>query len=288
MIFKIIRNFSYRINVHLANFRIFDWKAYLFVSVIGSLATFELSKFDPFKYILFIALICSYLAFSFSINNIFDKHVDSLDKVALSKNPVAGGKITEIEALTLSFLMPMVSLPASIIVFGIKYFLVYTFAYALSTMYSAPPFRLKGKPIIDLVVHGIFFGVLPFLLGALIIGSLNALSLSLGLSFFLYSIFLELRNHIEDYDFDSLANIKTTAVVIGKEKSEKIKEVVATAVMIWLVLSAVALKLYWSLAVVTLALLCCDLLGLNKDRKIDITFVLATVSLILEAIFLSF
>jgi len=288
LISKIIRDFSYRVNIHLINFRILDWKAYLFVSVIGSFATFEFSKFNALRYILFIALICSYLAFSFSINNIFDKHVDSLDEVALSKNPVASGKIAEIEALALSVLMPIVSLPTSLIVFGVKYLLVYAFAYALSTMYSAPPFRLKGRPIADLVAHGTFFGVLPFLLGALVFGSLNVLSLSLSLSFFLYSIFLELRNHIEDYDFDLLANIKTTAVVIGKERSKKIKEIIASVVILWLVLTSLALKLYWSLAVIALSLLLCDLLGLNKDRKIDATFALATVALILETVLLSF
>lgn len=287
LVSKIIRDFSYRLNVHLINFRILDWKAYLFVSIVGSFATFELSKFNPLRYMLFIALICSYLAFSFSINNVFDKHVDSLDETSLSKNPVASGKITEIEALGLSFLMPVVSLPASAIVFGTKYLLLYAFAYVLSAMYSAPPFRLKGRPVVDLVAHGAFFGVLPFLLGALVFNNLNALGLSLSLSFFLYSIFLELRNHIEDYDFDLLANIKTTAVFIGKEKSEKIKEIIASVVMFWLVLTSVALKLYWSLAVITLILLACDLLGLNKDRKIDATFAIAVVSLILETVFLS-
>ncbi|MGB9895309.1 MAG: hypothetical protein ACPLN2_05330, partial [Thermoproteota archaeon] len=67
-----------------------------------------------------------------------------------------------------------------------------------------------------------------------------------------------------------------------------IKEIIASVVMLWLVLTSLALKLYWSLAVIALSLLLCDLLGLNKDRKIDVTFALATVFLILETVLLGF
>lgn len=284
MISKIIRDFSYKVNVHLINFRILDWKAYLFVSVVGSFVALELSKFNLLKYILFISLICSYLAFSFSINNVFDKVVDAIDEAALNKNPIASGKIAESEALILSLLIPMISIPASVIIFGIKYLLVYSFAYTLSAMYSTPPFRLKGRPIIDLIAHGIFFGVLPFLLGSLISGSLNALSLSLSFAFFLYSIFLELRNHIEDYEFDLLAKINTTAVVIGKEKSKRIKNLIAGIVILWLILNSLALKLYWSFAVTLLSLFICNLVRLNGDRRIDFVFILTIIFIILETI----
>lgn len=280
--FKFIRNLSYKVTLHIVNLRIIDWKAYLSISILGSFITFTFSNFNPIKYILFLALISAYLAFSFSINNVFDKSVDSIDKGSLKKNPVACGKLNELEALILSISIPFSSIPISFLTFGEKFLLLYSFSYLISTMYSVPPFRLKSKPILDIVSHGIFFGVLPFMLGMAFNGSINFLGLMICVAIFFYSINFELRNHLEDYEFDLLAGIRTTAVVLGKKKAEKLKDMFANVTILWIIATAIVLKLYWPLVIISSLLTLCNLLEVNKDRKLDLVFILSILTLTFE------
>jgi len=89
--------------------------------------------------------------------------------------------------------------------------------------YSSPPLRMKSRPWFDLISHGLFAGALLFLIPVLIFSKeLTKFHFLIALSIFYFSVILELRNHIEDYEIDKEAGLNTTVVFLGREKSEKL------------------------------------------------------------------
>jgi 4-hydroxybenzoate polyprenyltransferase len=85
---------------------------------------------------------------------------------------------------------------------------------ASAHLYSAPPVRLKERPVVDSVSNGmIFFGT--FLLGFSFGGSI----FDLGMDIYLITacvVGIHAYTTIMDYEFDKNAGYKTTAVVFGE------------------------------------------------------------------------
>jgi len=164
------------------NVRVFDWKAYFGIAFLGFVRGVEasFSEWLAYKMLQFTITIVFYLAFTFSINNCFD----------------------------------------------IKFkcdgccFLIYSTLVLLSGAYSAPPLRLKSIPLADLFSHSLFFGALLYFYGFLSAGgSINLQAASLATSISIYSIILELRNHLEDYKADFNSGAKTAVCWMGYDKS---------------------------------------------------------------------
>ena len=168
----------------------------------------------------FIVSTLLYVSFAFAINNCFDVETD-LNGEKRYYNPVATRSITLKEGLVFSALLAISGiLVASVL--PANAFVLYVISMLLALIYSAPP-RTKTKPPLDLITHGLFFGSLLFLFG-LFSSNGNAGSFTpLVFSIFFYSCFLELRNHIEDYESDLISNTTTSAVLLGKRSAEKIK-----------------------------------------------------------------
>ncbi|NJE05207.1 4-hydroxybenzoate polyprenyltransferase [Thermococcus sp. M36] len=156
--------------------------------------------------------------YSFSINNCFDVDTDSKNPRKLHKNPVASGELTFREGIVTSLSL---SLLGTLLAYTLSWpsFVVYLSMVFLATVYSAPP-RLKARPALDVLVHGLFFGFLPFVYGSLVDGTLSKNELLIAAAVGLYSFSLELRNHLEDYESDLSAGLRTTPAVIGKRRSE--------------------------------------------------------------------
>ncbi len=107
----------------------------------------------------------------------------------------------------------------------IELILNYILMTILAIIYSAPPFRLKEKPPLDLISHAFFFGCQLFLHGYFTLNMNFNWSLEIVKILFLisiYSLILQLRNHIEDYHYDLKANYKTIAIKLGLSKSLKL------------------------------------------------------------------
>jgi len=161
--------------------------------------------------------------YAFSINNCFDVDTDSLNPAKAGKNPIASGELTLKEGLVLSALLAMAGTGLAFAV-NRGAFVVYSAMMLLATLYSAPP-RLKGRPVVDVLSHGLFFGGLPFLYGALADGNLSRAEALIAMAVTFYSFALELRNHLEDYESDLKAGLRTTPTVIGRARSELLVEV---------------------------------------------------------------
>ncbi len=199
--------------------RIKDWRGYFLITTLG----FVISKgflFPIRDIIIFYTLSFFLLAFGFSINDCFDTKEDRLDKD--KKNPIALKKISLRNGLIFSILLAVLGLALST-VFGMKVFLFCLMSILIGFFYSSPPLRMKSRPWFDLISHGLFAGALLFLIPVLIFSKeLTKFHFLIALSIFYFSVILELRNHIEDYEIDKEAGLNTTVVFLGREKSEKL------------------------------------------------------------------
>ena len=206
------------------NIRVFDWRAYIGIAILGFVRNVEAASLNILIYriLRFTATIIFYLAFTFSINNCFDTKCDIHKEAKIKKNPIAAGHITFREGLVLSLCMAFTGLVLSYLWFSKNCFLIYLMMLLLGGAYSVPPLRLKSVPLMDLLSHSLFFGGLLYLYGLLSNGGINLQEASLVVSVSLYSIILELRNHLDDYEADLNSETKTTVCYIGYGGSRRL------------------------------------------------------------------
>ena len=168
-----------------------------------------------------VVLASLYLAFAFAVNNCYDAQDDALNPEKRSINPVASGRVS-LKA-TLIFCALLVIAAAALAGLWLWANPACLASYAslllLGWAYSSPPLRLKSIPVADLASHGLFFGCLLILFGALLLGPPQPQVTLLLPSVFLYSMALELRNHLEDLEVDREAGTRTSAVWLGRRRS---------------------------------------------------------------------
>lgn len=199
--------------------RIKDWRAYFFMATFG----FIVSKgfLFPIKDIfLFWLIVFLFLTFGFSVNDCFDIKEDRYHKN--KENPLVRKEISFKKGLSFSILIGILGLILSNF-FGLKVFLFCLVAALIGFFYSAPPLRLKSKPFLDLISHGLFAGAFIFILPLMIFKKeLNLIYYLTTFSIFYFSLILELRNHLEDFEIDKKANLKTTVCILGYKNSERL------------------------------------------------------------------
>lgn len=196
-------------------YRMKDWRAYLGLSVFG----FVVAKgflFPLLDIVIFFLIWGLLLAFGFSINNFFDIKEDR-EKGEI-KNLVVQNKKNFLLSLSPGIIALFLS-----IYFGLKVSLFVLVASLIGFFYSAPPLRMKSRPFLDLLSHGLFAGALIFLFPLLIFSQkLTLFHYLIALSIFYLSVMLEMRNHWEDYQSDFRAGLKTTACFLGYKNSENL------------------------------------------------------------------
>ncbi|MFC1754085.1 UbiA family prenyltransferase [Thermoproteota archaeon] len=209
------------ISHYVSNARVLDWRAYLGFGIIGFLTAVNkpsLFNLDQEPWILLAKILVTlvfYLSFAFSINNCYDIVEDSFDTDKLVQNTIASEKISFIKGLTFSFVTGAVGIFFCVFWFNTISLFLYITSIILAALYSAPPLRFKARPFFDIASHGLFFGILLFLYGASTLGFFNLNFMVLGAPIFIYSVTLELRNHLEDFEGDKEAKIITIVQKIG-------------------------------------------------------------------------
>ena len=204
---------------YLRMLRIRDWLGYFLIAILGYVIFTELDTYI-LETILFCGLISLYLGFSFSINNCFDIKEDLMEMK--KNNPIAMGELNQMEGIIFSLSLALIGIFLALLR-GLNVFLFYSILVFLSFSYSSPPFRLKSKPLLDLISHGLFFGSLLFLFPSVFFfKEISFLNVLIATSIFHFSMILELRNGIEDYEGDRKAGLRTTACTLGLSKSKEI------------------------------------------------------------------
>jgi len=234
---------------YLKLLRIKNWRGYFLIASLG----FFLSRgfLFPVRDIIFFYLIILLLSgFGFSINDCFDTEEDKLDKD--KENIIVLKKISFKSGLVFSILLAVLGLVLSM-KFGLMVFLFCLVEILLILFYSSPPLRIKSRPLLDLVSHGLFAGTLLFLIPVLIFSkNLILLHYLVAFSIFYFSVTLELRNHLEDYETDRKADLKTTVCVLGYKKSEKLLRYLA--IFYPVTLTPIFLLINWQCFLIFLAL----------------------------------
>jgi 4-hydroxybenzoate polyprenyltransferase len=178
-----------------------------------------------------LSFICSTSAI-FVINQYFDKECDKLD-YCKKKLPIASGAISGKVPFILFLVLSTISLLSAIIVNAdtVPFFIAYLLG---GLCYSAPPFRLKKRPIIDVIFVGLGAGVFPLLMGIQVSHQLT-LDFSLfwirqryqdafltAVPVFLFQCGSHILHTVGDYDVDLKSKSTTFAIKYGKESSSKV------------------------------------------------------------------
>jgi len=214
---------------HWAMLRLTDSRAYLGMAILGaSLGGGCSAAIDTWPTTtISLALSCVlYLGFAFSINNCFDRESDRLNPAKIGRNPAAIGTVGLSGGVILAAVAGLGGLCLACLASANRPapLLLYISLLVVGASYSVPPVRLKGVPVLDLVSHGLGFGVLLFLYGfcATSTCSLTPRLIIVTVSVFLCSIFFEIRNHLDDLDMDKTTGTMTTACWLGREGTEKL------------------------------------------------------------------
>ena len=203
-------------NEYLKMVRIKDWiKFYPFFPLIGAL----LANADLLTLILIsIAFFCV-IGYGFVINNYFDTEIDKkhAGKVKVNKNPLAAGTVTKKGTLMLCGVLLAfgIAIPGLLSLMGLFFTLM---SILFLTIYSARYTRLKERYFIDILSHGLMFGLFPFLAGFTLADGDLALFSSMGLAipglFVIIGCEALITHQISDYRED-LGITDTTIVRIG-------------------------------------------------------------------------
>ena len=203
---------------YLKLLRTSDARGYFLLAIFGFLLAKGFLS-SPGEIFIFWLIVFLFLGFGFSINDCFDQKEDSFDPT--KKNPIVLKKISFKRALFFSISLIILGLILTSF-FGLKIFFLSLLAVSIPLFYSAPPLRLKSRPIFDLISHGLFYPLIfisPFLVFKTEIKPIYFL---ISLSLFYFSIISELRNQWEEFEADKKAGLKNTFNVLGFKGSEKL------------------------------------------------------------------
>jgi 4-hydroxybenzoate polyprenyltransferase len=267
-----VRIFNRDLPYYFNNLRVTDWRAYFGMALLGfggRIGVSSLSYFlnDGLKFAITIIL---YLAFTFSINNCFDVSCDLQQDKKLKKNPIATGLIGFKEGLAQSLSLALLGMVMAYSWFGFIHFVIYSMLVFLGGAYSTPPLRFKSIPLVDLISHGLFFGALLYFYGASVAGSPSTQTMIMCASIFIFSITLELRNHLEDFQADAISETRTTVCWIGYARAKKLLQVLL--LIHWALLVIIAYSVGYGCIVIALGILVTiqkPLIG--PDRRLRLT-----------------
>jgi 4-hydroxybenzoate polyprenyltransferase len=267
-----LRALHLNLSYYFDNIRVADWRAYVGMAFLGFGGRIGASSLGYFVHVglEFAITIALYLAFTFSINNCFDVGSDIHQGQKLRKNPIAAGLVGFRGGLAQSLSLALIGLALTYAWFGIDHLVLYSMLVFLAGAYSAPPLRFKSIPLADLISHGLFFGTLLYLYGASVAGGQAALAITVGASVFIYSITLELRNHLDDYQADSISETKTTVCWMGRASARRLLHVLLLTH--WAFLAMIARSAGYSYLVIVLGIaVAAQEALLRSDRYLRLT-----------------
>ncbi|RLE79810.1 MAG: hypothetical protein DRJ51_07040 [Thermoprotei archaeon] len=211
--------------------RIGEWRGYVGLGMYGlMLATRNVCTFMEHLPRLAV-LVFLYMSIAYVANNIFDVKGDTMNPKKALKNPLTQNPSLKNQAKAFLILLTVSAITSALLLYNNAIGqLVYLSSIVLAMFYSTPPLRFKGRPVLDLLSHSLFFGILLVLQGYYLVGKGVPEPPLLALVG-VYSVFLELRNELEDYYADKLAGYNTTVVLLGLNRGLKLLSMISIAVV---------------------------------------------------------
>ncbi len=156
-------------------------------------------------------------AFCFTFNDVEDAEDDFLDLEKRGRNPVASGELSFWQGYFISFLL--LSLGLSLLVFiSYQIFLLGVIMSLMGFIYSWKPLRLKSIPLVDVISHVIFLGVLQFLITYLTFRLPDYSMIPFLMIIIPFSVLIELFGELKDYEVDKKTNINNSIQNLSRFK----------------------------------------------------------------------
>jgi homogentisate phytyltransferase/homogentisate geranylgeranyltransferase len=210
------------VSVFLKEFiRIKDVIGWSLISFVGFILGITVLSFKQnlIPFLVFIISILCLTSFTFAINNYFDADSDKENPRRKHINAIASGRISKNTGILIILLLAIITLLISFF-YKIEVFLFSGFLLFFGWSYSAPPLRLKGLPVMDVIWH--FFGFfLGIIWSSLIAGNIGLITWLVAFSLGIFSAVGQVCNHIIDYSFDKESGTNTFAVWAGLDASSK-------------------------------------------------------------------
>jgi 4-hydroxybenzoate polyprenyltransferase len=148
---------------------------------------------------------------AYILNQIMDIQTDRMNEKLFI---ISGGFVT-----TRAAYVEMAVLWTSAILLSIRFGWLFSALIAVSvllgTLYSVPPFKFKGKPIIDTLANGFGYGIINFTVGWLLVREFDPSMLVRFLPYFLSISAVFINTTIVDIEGDRKAGDVTTGVFLG-------------------------------------------------------------------------
>ena len=155
------------------------------------------------------------MSFAFMLNNIEDAPDDALEPEKKATNVISSGLLSRREGVAvtlvtfvLAFILYALSGSLALLLGGIT--------LALCYLYSAHPFRLKARPLTDVISHALMLSGLLIAAGYFVYGSEPREVWLVVAAASLFSAYGQFYNQVVDYEVDKQAGLKNTAVLLGR------------------------------------------------------------------------
>lgn len=197
------------------------------------------------------------MVFAFMINDVIDAPDDARSPVKKKSNVISQGSLSIKEANMVSggifLLAAMLFLPG-----GLWSFITGLATLILSFLYSAPPFRLKARPIVDVLSHVLMLSALLMLSSYFVYSTALSSAWWVIVAVTFASAYGQFYNQLDDFETDELAGLKNTAILLGRQNTQLAMMLSAGLTVICFVMAIVSgvfpLWLGWILLVVIITL----------------------------------
>jgi 4-hydroxybenzoate polyprenyltransferase len=208
--------------------------------IMGALISLNLNDLE-FTWRIFPVLAANILAmsFAFMINDVEDAPDDARDAHKKAHNVISSGILSYTAGVALSATTFSIAL-GLYAMGGWKTFGTGGLTLVLCYLYSAHPFRLKARPIIDVVSHAAMLSGLLMLSGYLIFNAYPGKAWVIIFAVTLGSAYGQFYNQIDDFTVDKKAGLHNTAMLLGKRMTQIVmyacvsSAVLLVALSIWM------------------------------------------------------
>jgi 4-hydroxybenzoate polyprenyltransferase len=196
---------------------------YLHVLLLIFPLVFLISPEDLFSnktIIIFLANLCL-TAFGYMYNDLEDAEDDYHDLDKRKRNPISSGEITRNQSYLSNLLVLSAGLLMLAFISPLVFSLGVVFAF-IGVFYSWKPLRLKSRPVLDLVSHVLFLGVLQFLITFTAFRPLALSIIPFLMIIIPFSMMNEIIHELIDFDVDKRTEINNTVQRFERFDASKI------------------------------------------------------------------
>ena len=207
------------------------------------------------------------MSFAFMINDIEDAPDDALNPAKKRHNVISSGALSRRQGQIIAGL----AFAAALLFYGIsggRTFIVGGLALGLCYLYSARPFRLKARPVTDVLSHALMLSGLLTAAGFFTYHNEPRQAWLVMLAATLFSAYGQFYNQIDDYDVDKAAGLKNTVVLLGKRPTLALGYA-SLAGALFCMAAAIAQGLFpaWLGSVLIIGIIACALFPWELDMR---------------------